>query len=292
MISVALTTYNGKRFLPDQINSILGQSIPDFELIVCDDCSTDDTWKVLKEFHKKDSRVHIYRNEQNVGFRDNFLKAISLCGGDYVALCDQDDIWTDNHLELLLNSIGDNMLACGNSLLVDENNVELGMTLLQQEGISHLPTKNLDIARMILLNHNPFQGASMMFRKEFLEIALPMPKQANYHDVWFAVLASFMDSFVYIKTPIVRYRMHGNNVSGEHQMKKPQAALLQLVRSHYVGNRPDLLAAIEERGVLKTKEQLEYGKAIKRYFHNARSKYTKLLNFPFIIANFRSITTI
>lgn len=292
MISVALTTYNGECFLREQIDSILGQTISDIELVVCDDCSTDGTWVILAEYKKEDGRVYIYRNEQNLGFRDNFLKAISLCSGDYIALCDQDDIWMGNHLELLLNSIGDNMLVCGNSLLVDENNVELGVTLLQQEGIARLPKNNLDIARMIFLNHNPFQGAAMMFRKEFIAIALPMPEQANYHDVWFAALASFMDSFVYIKTPIVRYRMHGNNVSGNHQIKSPQAALCQLVRSHYVGNRPDLLAAIEERGVLKTKEQLKYGKAIKRYFHNARSKYTKLLNFPFIIANFRSITTI
>jgi len=287
-----MCTYNGVKYVKEQLDSILRQTFSDFELVVCDDCSNDGTWEFLQEYATGHENVRLYRNDQNLGFLKNFEKVLGLASGDYIAFCDQDDIWISNHLELLFNSIGDNMLACGNSLLVDENNVELGMTLLQQEGIVHLPKNNLDIARMIFLNHNPFQGAAMMFRKEFIAIALPMPEQANYHDVWFAALASFMDSFVYIKAPIVRYRMHGKNVSGNHQIKSSQAALGQLVRSHYVGNRPDLLAAIEERGVLKTKEQLKYGKAIKRYFHNARSKYTKLLNFPFIIANFRSITTI
>ena len=292
MISVALTTYNGERFLREQIDSILEQSISDIELVVCDDCSTDSTWDTLTDYQAKDPRIRIYRNERTLGFRDNFVKAISLCEGDYVALSDQDDIWMPNHLELLLDTIGDNMLACGNSLLVDENNKELGLTLLQQEGIIRLPKKSLDIALMAMLNHNPFQGAAMMFRKEFISYAVPLPNEADYHDVWFAALASMMDSFVYVNIPIVRYRMHGDNISGEHPIRLPRTAMRRLIRSHYWSNRPVLLEAIEKRGVMETKQQQAYAKALKRYFYNARTKYTKIFNFPFIFTNMRKIAAI
>ena len=290
MISIALTTYNGERFLREQIDSILGQRVSDIELVVCDDGSTDGTWAILSDYHKKDNRVYIYQNEHTLGFRDNFLKAISLCKGDYIALCDQDDIWTPNHLELLLKAIGDNMLVCGNSELVDENNKSLCMTLLEQEGIVHLPKNSLDVALLVMLNHNPFQGAAMLFRREFIEYALPLPEQADYHDVWFAALSSLMDSFVYVNTPIVRYRMHGDNISGGHERRDPKTAVRRLLRSHYWPNRPALLTAIEQRGVLTSKTQKRYANAMKRYFHNARCKYTKVFNFPFIIAHFKSIT--
>lgn len=292
MISVALTTHNGECYLREQIDSILGQSVSDIELVVCDDCSTDRTWEILNSYVRKDNRVHIYRNEKTLGFRDNFIKTINKCKGDYIALSDQDDIWMPNHLELLLEVIDDNMLACGNSLLVDENNNELGLTLLEQEGIMRLPKKSLDIALLVMLNHNPFQGAAMMFRKEFLKVAFPMPDEADYHDVWFAVLAAFMNSFVYVNTPVVRYRMHGDNISGLHPVKSPKIALNRLIRSHYWDNRPALLEAIESRGILTTTQQIRYAKALKRYFYNARNKYTKIFNFPFIFANMRNIVAI
>ena len=289
MISVALTTHNGERFLREQIDSILEQSISNIELVVCDDCSTDRTWEILNSYVRKDNRVHIYRNEKTLGFRDNFIKTINKCKGDYIALSDQDDIWMPNHLELLLEDIDDNMLACGNSLLVDENNNELGLTLLEQEGIMRLPKKSLDIALLVMLNHNPFQGAAMMFRREFISKALPLPNKADYHDVWFAALASMMDSFVYVNIPIVRYRMHEDNISGTHPVQSPRIALRRLIRRHYWSNRPALLEAIESRGVLTTTKQMKYAKALKRYFYNARIKYTKIFNFPFIFANMSKI---
>jgi len=98
MVSIALATYNGERFLKEQLDSILEQSYTDIEIIACDDCSTDSTPQILEDYQKKDSRLKVYFNEKNLGFKKNFEKCISLCDGDYIALSDQDDVWTKDHI--------------------------------------------------------------------------------------------------------------------------------------------------------------------------------------------------
>ena len=79
MIGIAMTTYNGERFLREQIDSILNQTYTDFELIICDDVSSDSTVDILNEYAQKDSRIHIIQNEKNLGFLKNFEKAIRIC---------------------------------------------------------------------------------------------------------------------------------------------------------------------------------------------------------------------
>ena len=93
MISIAMATYNGEKFLRYMLDSILSQTYQDIELIICDDNSSDSTCLILKEYEKNNSRIKLYFNESNLGFIKNFEKAISLCSGDYIALSDQDDIW-------------------------------------------------------------------------------------------------------------------------------------------------------------------------------------------------------
>ena len=105
MISIALTTYNGEKFLKEQLDSILNQTYSDYELVVCDDCSTDSTRQILKEYEKKDKRINVFLNNNNLGFKNNFEKAISLCTGEYIALSDQDDIWDEKKLEILLKKV-------------------------------------------------------------------------------------------------------------------------------------------------------------------------------------------
>ncbi len=101
MISIALATYNGSKFLREQLDSILSQSMTDFEVIVCDDCSTDDTVKILYEYAAKDTRFNIHEHETNLGFKKNFEHILSLCKGEFIAFCDQNDIWEPNHIHTL-----------------------------------------------------------------------------------------------------------------------------------------------------------------------------------------------
>ena len=91
MISIAMATYNGEKNIKEQIESILNQTLKEFELIICDDASTDNTVPILTSFAEKDKRIKILKNEQNLGFKKNFEKILFHCTGEYIAFCDQDD---------------------------------------------------------------------------------------------------------------------------------------------------------------------------------------------------------
>ena len=125
MISIAMATYNGEKYLREQLDSILKQTYSDFELIICDDCSKDATWEILEKYAQNDQRIRIYKNKQNLGFKRNFEKAISLCKGKFIALSDQDDIWENNHLSTLNERIGNYSMAVGNCQMIDSNGNKL-----------------------------------------------------------------------------------------------------------------------------------------------------------------------
>ena len=221
MISIAMTTYNGEKFVSKQIESILKQTYQEFELIVCDDNSSDETISILEEFQAADTRVHIFKNDKNLGFKKNFEKAISLCNGEYIALADQDDIWEPKHLEILYNSIGDNYLACGDAIFIDstdsffENKKKLSDYNYDLTAI----TSNMDVIKRILYRGNPYQGASMLLSRDFLSIAMPIPENCPYHDVWFALVDSIFDKFSYTSEIVNNYRLHQKSVTSHNEKK-------------------------------------------------------------------------
>ena len=123
-ISVAMATFNGERFLREQLDSIAGQSLLPSELVVTDDSSSPGTLDIVREFRSQVSfPVRIHKNESRLGYRANFFKAFSLCTGDVIALCDQDDVWMPNKLERLSSAFSDDdvLLAIHNVTLVDSN---------------------------------------------------------------------------------------------------------------------------------------------------------------------------
>lgn len=231
MISIAMATYNGERYLREQIDSILSQTIQDFELIVCDDCSTDTTWNILLDYQVQDSRIKCYRNEENLGFKKNFEKAIRLCTGEYIALSDQDDIWLPEHLEKLVNIIGDADLACGNAELIDNKGNSIGLFLSEASGLYILYSHEKMTYRLLCFT-NSFQGASMLIRRDFLfEKALPMPEGVLYHDAWFAACACLSNGIHYTFDVITLYRQHGKNASGQKKQWSMMHAVIRAFSS-------------------------------------------------------------
>lgn len=211
MISIALASYNGEKYISEQIDSILAQTYQDFELIICDDCSTDNTWQILEEYAQRDNRIKIFRNEKNLGFKKNFEKAILLCKGDYVALSDQDDIWTENHLEVLLQNIGKKSLSCGNSLLVDSEGNSTNSKLNENEGLLYFDDSKYIYRSM--LNGNCLQGANMLMPLGFAKKCIPIPSGVPYHDAWFAACACLDNGINYSFEIINKYRQHGGNIT-------------------------------------------------------------------------------
>ena len=194
-----MATYNGARYVGEQIESVLAQTYRDFELIICDDCSTDNTLDILYHYAAKDKRIWVHRNKCNLGFRDNFQHAIQCCSQtEYVALCDQDDIWTEDHLQHLVNIIGDKSLACANSVITDRNLRPTGQTLAQQQSFDYISCDDMLRSQTILLWRNPYQGSTMLVRRSLLDKALPFPDGVSFHDSWLAILSCFCGGIVYL----------------------------------------------------------------------------------------------
>lgn len=208
MVSVAMATYNGEKYIREQLDSILAQTYTDFEIVVCDDCSKDNTISILREYEKNNNRIHIYENEQNLGFKKNFEKAAGLCCGDYIAFSDQDDIWTPDHLQILLDGINGYDCSGAANIYIDKYGNEI--PLLQ--GTRIFPKTKKDWF-FFELNRNVFQGAAMMITKELRDKVLPIPDAVFTHDWWFALMAAQERGVNYLDVPILYYRRLSESVT-------------------------------------------------------------------------------
>jgi len=288
MISISLAAYNGEKYIREQIDSILAQTYQDFELIVCDDCSTDSTWGIIQEYEQQDGRIHGYRNDENIGFKKNFEKAIGLCRGEYVALSDQDDVWTRDHLEVLLDNIGDKMLCCGDAELIDEAGRSMSCTLSEIEGdYSLLDTAAKKLIR-ILYAKNHYQGASMLLRRKALQTMLPIPEGVFYHDAWFAACASAFDSLLYVDRVITRYRQHGHNASGPKKIPLWRRVKGVFTKHAWKTDRLCYCDALLTRYGPNLNDEIRALIAACKEFHENRNRFLyRLKAAPFRIRNYR-----
>ncbi len=200
LISIALCTYNGAKYLGEQLDSILGQTYQKFEIIVVDDCSTDHTPDIVGRYAAQDSRIKFFKNEANLGFNKNFEKAIRLTSGEYIAISDQDDIWLANKLRLLLDNIYDKWMIFSNSSYLNESS---SGQLLEN-------FKPPDDFRGILL-FNYITGHTTLFRREFLNYIFPFP-QKGYYDWWMGFVATYHHKITFIDEALTLYRVHGESV--------------------------------------------------------------------------------
>lgn len=214
MISIALASYNGSKYIREQLDSILMQTYQDFELIICDDCSTDNTWQILEEYAQKDCRIKIFKNENNLGFKKNFEKAISLCNGEYIATSDQDDIWDKEHLGLLKEIIKNDVAAAGEALLVNENGKSLNRFMTKDVSGYEIDVDSVRKLSHLLFCSNPFSGAVSMFKKEVFYVALPVPEECSFQDTWFTACALCMGNLNFTQRVVTFHRLHGDNQSG------------------------------------------------------------------------------
>jgi hypothetical protein len=212
-ISVALCTYNGERFLPEQLASIGKQSrLPD-ELVVCDDRSTDRTVGILREFAASAPfPVRIFENERNLGFAANFERAIRLCEGNLIALSDQDDIWYPIRLECSEQEFTAHPevgLVFSDADVIDDSNKLVGPKLWRRLGFAGKRKRDLLAGHYVLLaKHRFVTGATVMFRSILRDHCLPIGR-GWIHDEWIALIGAAFFDLRPIDRPLIRYRVHG-----------------------------------------------------------------------------------
>lgn len=209
MISVALASFNGSRFILPQVESILEQLGADDELVVADNGSTDGTWEILTDLSKRDLRVKIFLNDQIKGVIQNFAYALQQCQGEIIFLADQDDLWYPTKVKAILDVFDRNspvLLIQSDAELIDENGqlLEPSFFALRQSGPGVL--KNFW--------RNTYQGCTLAFRKSLLAVALPFPAHLPMHDMWLGILAEWTGKVLFIPDRLTAYRRHAGNKSG------------------------------------------------------------------------------
>ncbi|MDE6020081.1 MAG: glycosyltransferase family 2 protein [Ruminococcus sp.] len=290
-VSVVMATFNGERFLKEQLDSILNQSIKFDELIIRDDGSTDSTWKILKEYASKDNRIKIAQNKENIGLIKNFERAIRDCSGDLIALCDQDDIWLDNHLKVLVSNIGNKSICLADAEIIDEQGRRSYKKLSYCENRDYTPDNDLEKAYTTFFYRGWFQGASMLIKKSFFDLALPIPEIDIYHDFWFGCLGCFKGGIEYCPEVITFYRRHSEAVTG----KKIRHSKLRTFLGHIVSNkalnkRPVLISAIRDRiGNNFNDDQKDFLEKVDLYFERRKSILGRIKNCLFELKHFNLI---
>ena len=213
--SVALCTYNGEKYIEEQLNSILRQSVRVSEIIICDDNSKDNTVTVADSILKNSGiSYQIMINDPPLGVADNFLKALKHTRGDYVFTCDQDDIWHDDKVKFFWEAVQQSRKALyfSDGILVDGDAKPLGSTLWEAYGVDR-ELESGEALLPILIRRPMVTGAAMLVSRELIDQINEIPEQW-LHDEWFAMIAAVKDNISTICVQTFDYRQHGNNVVG------------------------------------------------------------------------------
>lgn len=206
-ISIVMATYNGERYLTQQIESHLAQNYPNLEFIYVDDASTDATWEILQSFQKNDSRIKIFQNETNLGYIKTFEKGIQLASSDLIALSDQDDVWMADKITQLYESLGSFSLVYSDSELIDENEKLLGRKMSEIK-------KQIAYSSPLMYTFGAWApGHSMLFNRNIIPTNFKFPTYVT-HDYCLGFLATCQGGIQYIPKSLVHYRQHTNNVIG------------------------------------------------------------------------------
>ena len=216
-LSVALASYNGERYLGEQLDSIARQTrLPD-ELVICDDASTDSTADIVREFARRAPFAVRFLQHERIGSTRNFELAIAECRGDIIFLCDQDDVWYPDKVktvEAVFIDKPETGAVFTDADVVDENLQPLGSRLWKY--FRFRPKEQAQVeagdALRVLLRHPVVTGATMAFRSSFRDFLLPMPP--TWHDAWIALLIGTTSHLIALPVPLIAYRQHGRNQVG------------------------------------------------------------------------------
>lgn len=205
-VNVLMATYNGEKYISEQLESILNQTYSNFRLFICDDGSTDNTIEIIKQYMETDDRIY-FEQSKHLGACQNFSNMIRMHNNaDYIMLCDQDDIWECNKICRSLEELShyDNvptLLYC-DKVYVDES-------------LNHLnfPNRYYEDSFKSLLCQCHIYGCTMMMNSELIDI-IDIPQYASMHDHWISLIASLYGKVVHLNEPLILYRQHSGNVTG------------------------------------------------------------------------------
>jgi len=227
-ISVCMATYNGEKYIKEQLVSILSQLKDKDEVIVSDDNSSDGTLAVVKAFN--DERIQIYLNTKENGYTRNFENALEKSTGEIIFLADQDDVWLEHKVKVTLKSLEKNNFVVSNCKIVDAELNVLNASHFELRSVKAGFVHNLLLTRYV--------GACMAFKREVLEKSLPFPLNAKLsaHDYWICLVSELYFEVGLIAEPLILYRRHGDNASNGGEKSKNSLLYKLKVRAYTLFN--------------------------------------------------------
>lgn len=223
-ISVVMPVYNGSAFIRSQLESILAQSMQDFELVVSDDGSTDDTIAILQDYAARDGRIRLLLSDTNRGMLSNLDRVIRHARADWLAISDQDDVWHVDKLSSLLRQANACDAVYCNSELIDEQGALLGSNMMQVLGVTQ-PASGRN--PFLLMWQNCVSGHALLFRRRLWQACYPFSACLPY-DQQLAIEALAGDGLVYVPDMLVQHRLHAGNYCN-HSLVKPAATVERVV---------------------------------------------------------------
>lgn len=227
-ISVCMAAYNGEMYIREQIESILKQLNVNDELIISDDNSSDKTSRIISEIN--DSRIKFIINNGEKGYTRNFENALKESSGDIIFLSDQDDVWVDNKVEIMLKHLENADMVVSNAKVVDSQ--------LQVINDSHFLLHNVKKGFWNNFLKTRYIGACMAFKRSVLEKALPFPKHQKYcaHDYWLTIVSEAYFKVSLEGIPLLLYRRHDKNASSGGEISQNTFLFKVFVRFYCLFN--------------------------------------------------------
>lgn len=256
-VDIAMATYNGEKYISEQIDSIINQNYQNWKLYISDDGSMDDTVKIIKNFVSKDNRIELVNTERQGGVIQNFNKALEHTDAEFIVLSDQDDLWPKNRLEMLVTKISNHSgknqprLIFTDLTLINETGEIIAESFYKENSLN--PLQNVE--RYNLLWNSTVYGCTTIMNRALLDMVLPIPTNAHMHDQWLAMKAHQNKGLVFFDVPTVLYRQHSENVVGGNKKN-----IFQKVRDSKSNSKAIL------KSVKKTKQYLKEYEGL--YFSN------------------------
>ena len=216
-VDIILPTYNGEKFIKEQIESILNQSHKNIRLLISDDCSTDGTIEILKKYKEKDNRIELYVQTKNLGVVKNIEFLLQKVTSNYYMLSDQDDYWLPEKVEKSLEKLKQNNadIVFGDLEVVDEKLKTIYPSFNDFMKLTRKIKNNQNSYKLNYL-YNCITGCTILAKKQTIEKIIPIPTQSKYliHDHWIGIITSLNGKIAYMPEKYIKYRQHGNNQIG------------------------------------------------------------------------------
>lgn len=280
-VDILLATYNGEKYLREQLDSLLVQTYKNIRIIISDDSSTDATKKILKEYEEKDDRIIFYEQEKNLGVVLNFEFLLKKVESNYYMFADQDDIWNDDKVEKSLKKLKEtdaDLVFTDLQVVDDELNV-INESYWDLKGLRQKITQCNSFEALYLNNY--VTGCTILAKSETINKILPLPNTSKYvlHDYWTALIISQSGKIEYLDEATIKYRQHKNNRIGSKKkseslngLKEIRTLFLEVKKQHFgvfINNQEKFL----------NKEVRELNKKCLEYYTHLEN--VKYINFKY-----------